>query len=64
MKISNCRCGRKAVFDSEGAGPSGVFVYCTRGMGGGYMNTCWVGPSRKTEREAIESWNKIMGGKK
>ena len=56
MKISNCRCGRKAEVafwqvDKE------YIVECAR-----YL--CWVGPVRKTEREAIKSWNKVMGGKK
>ncbi len=56
MKISNCRCGRKAEADSSWD-KSEYWVTCTRGE-------CWFSPVRKTEREAIIAWNKVMGGKK
>ena len=54
MKINNCRCGRKAkvernptIFEHR------FYVDCTR-------YHCWQGPHRKSEREAIKAWNKVM----
>ncbi len=54
MKIANCRCGRKA--ETHGIDRMEKWVACAR-------TECWIGPTRKTEREAIKAWNKIMGGK-
>ena len=50
MEIKNCRCGRKARMDYS---QPGYHVKCTRFY-------CWTGPERKTEREAIKAWNRVM----
>jgi hypothetical protein len=54
MKINNCRCGRKARLNGVS---DERWVDCTR-VG------CFIGPDRKTEREAIKAWNKVMGSKR
>ncbi len=52
MKIGNCSCGRKAV--SYTIIVTGrIFMQCSR------LN-CWEGPVRKTEKEAVKAWNKVM----
>lgn len=62
MKINNCFCGRKAKTIVVGVDGNICWVVCTRTDDGG-DTICWSGPDRKTEREAIKAWNKIMEDK-
>ena len=55
LVISNCRCGRKAEVTETYTAK--FYILCKR-------NGCWRGPVRKTKREAIKAWNRVMGGKK
>ncbi len=53
-KIANCSCGNKAdlFYWMDGSGRVAVSCLC---------DMCPEGPTRKTERGAINAWNKRMG---
>ena len=53
MKISNCRCGRKAEVEELDHEYRNWLVRCQSW-------NCWVGAARATEINAIKIWNKIM----
>ena len=50
-EINNCFCGRKAEVNQEGFHGESRYVLCTR-------EQCWTGPIRKSQKQAIEAWNK------
>ena len=53
-EIARCVCGGGAYCHGwEGA----FLIACERH---GTREVCWTGPLRKTERAAINAWNKIM----
>jgi hypothetical protein len=60
MKIDKCLCGYSAkivICDEE------FKVACTAVNRNGKASTgnqCWVGPKRKTEGGAVNTWNKAM----
>jgi hypothetical protein len=59
VKIRNCTCGRKAeILLASGLGYEVYFVGCTRRVG--ILRTCWIGPTKRSETQAIEVWNWTM----
>ena len=58
-EIARCECGRKAILYRASYGV--CLVICPRFDAVGEL--CWRGPTRKTERDAINAWNRGRGEK-
>ena len=58
-EIARCKCGRVAKVESTVFGKR-FYVQCSyRGDDG--IQWCFFGPTRKTQRGAINAWNRVMG---
>lgn len=50
-KCKRCGCSSHLNEDKHGR----CYVHCDNG------SNCWDGPAEPTKKEAVESWNKLMG---
>ena len=58
-EIAKCSCNMKAELRTYCCNTDEHFACCPRR--GRYDHlTCWSGPIRRTKREAILAWNKVM----
>ena len=59
-----CRCARKPRMESNHLA-TGFRIVCMRGHcqpKPKEVYPCWIGPTRKTTRGAVNAWNRVMGG--